>query len=73
MMGTMISLFFFGTGITFFGLFVSRCIGGGFGPTWAWAASLTILGETTDPSTCGTAYSALNIGYSVGEGPRLYA
>ncbi|KAJ1307728.1 hypothetical protein OPQ81_001816 [Rhizoctonia solani] len=66
MIGTMVSLFFFGTGRTFLGLFVSRCIGGAFGPNWTWTASFTILGDTTNAATSASAYAAVNIAYSVG-------
>ncbi|KDN48778.1 hypothetical protein RSAG8_02765, partial [Rhizoctonia solani AG-8 WAC10335] len=66
MIGTMISLFFFGTGRTFLGLFISRCIGGAIGPQWAWTGAFTILGDTTNAATAGGAYSAANIAYSVG-------
>ncbi|KAG9098120.1 hypothetical protein FRC06_006792 [Ceratobasidium sp. 370] len=73
MLGTVVSLFFFGISTTFFGLLISRCIGGGFGPNWTWAASFTILGEITDPSISATAFSAINIGYSIGTmiGPSI--
>ncbi|KAG9086426.1 hypothetical protein FRC07_013092, partial [Ceratobasidium sp. 392] len=66
MLGTMVSLFFFGISTSFFGLLTSRCIGGAFGPNWTWAASFTILGEITDPATSATSFSAINIGYSIG-------
>ncbi|CAE6530534.1 unnamed protein product [Rhizoctonia solani] len=65
--GTMVSLFFFGTGRTFLGLFISRCIGGAFGPHWTWTTALTVLGDTTNAATAGGAYSAVNIAYSVGD------
>jgi hypothetical protein len=71
MIGSMTSLFFFGTGRTFLGLLISRCVGGGFGPNWTWSASLTILGEITEPSTAGPAYSSINVGYSVGKNSVL--
>ncbi|KAG9082912.1 hypothetical protein FS749_006477 [Ceratobasidium sp. UAMH 11750] len=71
MLGTIISLVFFGISTTFFGLLTSRCIGGAFGPNWTWAASFTILGEITDPSISATAFSAINIGYSIGESRQL--
>ncbi|KAF8604637.1 MFS general substrate transporter [Ceratobasidium sp. AG-I] len=64
--GLIVSMFFFATGRTLIGLLFVRCIGGGFGPNWTWTTSLTILGEITDPSNAGLAYSAINIGYSVG-------
>ncbi|CAE6478034.1 unnamed protein product [Rhizoctonia solani] len=64
--GTMISLFFFGTGRTFLGLFISRCIGGAIGPQWAWTSAFTILGDTTDAATAASAYSAVNVAFSVG-------
>ncbi|KAG8693248.1 hypothetical protein FRC09_010632, partial [Ceratobasidium sp. 395] len=66
MLGTMVSSFFFGISTTFFGLLTSRCVGGAFGPNWTWAASFTVLGEITDPTTSATSYSAINIGYSIG-------
>jgi MFS family permease len=72
MVGAMVSLLFFGTSKTFFGMFASRCIGGGFGANWTWIASITILGEITDPSDSALGYSALNIGWSVGELERPY-
>ncbi|KAH7341592.1 major facilitator superfamily domain-containing protein [Rhizoctonia solani] len=64
--GTMVSLFFFGTGRTFLGLFISRCIGGALGPHWTWTTAFTVLGDTTNAATAGGAYSAVNIAYSVG-------
>ncbi|CAE6465928.1 unnamed protein product [Rhizoctonia solani] len=66
MVGTMISLFFFGTGGTFLGLFISRCIGGAIGPQWAWTSAFTILGDTTNAATAASAYSAVNVAFSVG-------
>ncbi|CUA68450.1 Putative inorganic phosphate transporter C8E4,01c [Schizosaccharomyces pombe 972h-] [Rhizoctonia solani] len=66
MIGTMISLFFFGTGRTFLGLFISRCIGGAVGPQWTWTGAFTVLGDTTDAATAGGAYSGINVAYSVG-------
>ena len=67
--GLIISMFFFATSRSLIGLLFVRCIGGGFGPNWTWTTSLTILGEITDPSNAGLAYSAINIGYSVGRWP----
>lgn len=61
-----ISMFFFATGRTLIGLLFARCFGGAFGPGLTWTTSITIIGEITDPSNAGLAYSALNIGYSVG-------
>jgi MFS family permease len=72
MIGTMISLFFFGTGRTFLGLFISRCIGGAFGPSWTWTSAFTILGETTDATTAAGAYSAINVAYSIGKCLRCW-
>ncbi|KAF8734117.1 MFS general substrate transporter, partial [Rhizoctonia solani] len=66
MIGTMVSLFFFGTGRSFLGIFVSRCIGGAFGPSWTWTGSFTILGEVADAASASGAYSAINVAYSVG-------
>ncbi|QRV74928.1 major facilitator superfamily transporter [Ceratobasidium sp. AG-Ba] len=66
LLGTMVSMFFFGICTSYLGLLTSRCIGGAFGPNWTWAASFTMLGEITDPASQATVYSGINIGYSIG-------
>ncbi|QRV89618.1 major facilitator superfamily transporter [Ceratobasidium sp. AG-Ba] len=66
LLGTMVSMFFFGICTSYLGLLASRCIGGAFGPNWTWAASFTMLGEITDPASQATVYSGINIGYSIG-------
>ncbi|QRW03203.1 major facilitator superfamily transporter [Ceratobasidium sp. AG-Ba] len=66
MIGTMVSLLFFGVASTFLGLLAGRCIGGGFGSSWTWTVSFIILGEIVDTSHSATAYSGVIFGSAIG-------
>ncbi|CAE6487362.1 unnamed protein product [Rhizoctonia solani] len=44
-----------------------RCIGYALGPQLGWATTVTILGDVSDPSNRGIAFSAVNAAYRVGQ------
>ncbi|QRW15855.1 major facilitator superfamily transporter [Rhizoctonia solani] len=67
LIGTSIGLTFFGTSKTLFSLIFFRCVGYALGPQLGWATTVTILGDVSDPSNRGVAFSAVNAAYRVGQ------
>ncbi|CUA70364.1 Protein ZINC INDUCED FACILITATOR-LIKE 1 [Rhizoctonia solani] len=67
LIGTSIGLIFFGVSRTLPSLIFFRCIGYALGPQLGWTTTITILGDVSDPSNRGIAFSALNASYRIGQ------
>ncbi|CAE6404854.1 unnamed protein product [Rhizoctonia solani] len=67
LIGTSIGLTFFGISKTLYSLMFFRCVGYALGPQLGWATTVTILGDVSDPSNRGVAFSAVNAAYRIGQ------
>ncbi|KEP55713.1 MFS transporter [Rhizoctonia solani 123E] len=67
LIGTAVGLTFFGASRTLTSLILFRCVGYALGPQLGWATVVTILGDVSDSSNRGIAFSAVNAAYRVGQ------
>ncbi|CAE6442451.1 unnamed protein product [Rhizoctonia solani] len=67
LIGTAVGLTFFGSSRTLTALIFFRCVGYALGPQLGWATVVTILGDVSDSSNRGIAFSAVNAAYRVGQ------
>ncbi|CAE6485596.1 unnamed protein product [Rhizoctonia solani] len=67
LIGTSVGLILFGVSKTLTSLIFFRCVGYALGPQLGWATTVTILGDVSDPTNRGIAFSAANAAYRVGQ------